>query len=470
MVKKISILVSILASLSSCAINNSEDESCDIGVLASCQILYSSEEDITDCISERASSCSDFGSSFDDISADITDSKSYECNSSPDVKQRVEELGRSVKHKKPDDQEVIYVDPLHNPLVTDYVYYKVTYTIQGAINLAEPGTRIVICPSTDPYLTNLTISGSEKDGIEIVNIANGVEELAGLTLIEPLTEATLQPVVKISSALGVSIKGVTLRHSFTTKGAGVYFSSNRASESGDELLIQNSTISDNEAALGGAIYVEGRTGVILKDTKLSRNKAVSGGAIYVQENSTYWKTITLENSTLDENSALVSASAIRVGGDDTLVTSNTSITLGYSSSAGREITAIFLGGSAHFYAQNATWGEGEEENEGGDVYNEEHLVALLDAEGFEFSDFFDFELNTVIDAIDPELGWDEFDLEEIGLQLSISSIDVSVFSEEEIERLEEIITEEAVYDFSGENDVECNLSSSYQVCVEGEDL
>lgn len=451
----------ILFVLTVACASREKQEMCNLSDVVTCALYYTTQEEIQACALELSGvACELSTENLDQIDASLSHDTFFTCNSSADTIQAVEEKGFAVTHVPDSSKRTIYVDPLHNPLV-DHDSFSVTYTIQGAIDLVDTtsqATQIVICPGQ--YYENLSISNSDKDGLEITNLADGDGSLAELTVIRPLTPST---VLEINGAVSIKLSGLTLKDGNATYGGGIYVSVFRDDVTAfSRIEIRNSIIEDNTSILsGGGLFVEGYADIYMVNVSFLRNDSSIGGAIAIQSNDSVKKLVYCRDCQISQNSALVSGSAVNVGDGDRLILINSDLQLNYPFYSSVPVAAIRLEGLSYLFAREIDWGSDSSENIGADVNNlsdaEETLFEILsDLE--ESQSEYSFDINEILGM----------DLAEVAdwLKGIIDSMDSdSQNFNLALEKIQSLSTETPwLYDYSGVETVQCNLSGSQNSC------
>lgn len=163
-------------------------------------------------------------------------------------------------------------------------------TVQGALDAASDGDTIAVCPGS--YAGNLTITRN-------VRLIGGVDEAGASTT--TLQGAKPAPVVTVKPARvalhhlritgghgeggGIANLGGTLQvfdclvsgnSDLIASGGGIY--------NAGHLVLTGSTVSQNDAPLGGGIFNAGGNAELqLVNSQVRGNSAESGGGIYTQE-------------------------------------------------------------------------------------------------------------------------------------------------------------------------------------------
>ncbi len=350
-------------------------EVCNFSDVLACSLSFSTLEDIQSCVDETTgSACEVSDEVFDQINADSSENQtSYTCSDYNPYKTQVEALGFSLTHFPDPDKNTIYVDTLTDPFAT-YTNFTVVRTIGDAITSAAANTDIFVCPGH--YYENLTIDGSDKDGLSIFNIADGDAGLNDLTVIQSLT---VDSVLKVNNALNITIAGFTLQGGFGDYGGGVYASILRSDATdSDDFKIKNAVIQDNTALVtGGGVYAEANVPITISNTTIQRNNASYGGALTATANESFATNVTLESVTLDKNTAITFGSAFYIE-DTALVTMSAgSLTTHSGEISGTDFPAVHLVGSAQFSATATDFGSETSENTGGDVFNEAQFSDVI---------------------------------------------------------------------------------------------
>ena len=184
-------------------------------------------------------------------------------------------------------------------------------TINAAIESAQSGDTISIAPGTYaecvlPYGKSLTFEGSGPDSTRIDGTGlcdNTLSIWNGETV--QMSEISLQNrggrgVYNYYSTLTLHEVQITDSGNEGWYGGGLYLD-------GGTTRIEESTISDNTASLGGAVYIYAYAQLDIIDSSISRNQAQDvGGAIYI-----YYDTqINLDDSTFESNTSGSSGGAI----------------------------------------------------------------------------------------------------------------------------------------------------------------
>lgn len=415
-------------------------EPCDFSYVVACGAYYSDDDEFQACLTELGgASCSLSTDEIDEVNASLAaEITSYTCSAANPWVQSVTDKGYSVTHI-PDSSNVIYVDQFHNPLA-EFENFSVTSTITGAIEVADAGDTIVVCPSE--YPENLVISGESKDGLKILNIAGGTREMADYTFVIGELGSSLE----INGTKGVEIKGLSFKNGNASVaygdgyGGGARISVYREAVLGDDRIrIFNSVFQDNQSDLsGGGIYLEGYVDLYLNNVDLKRNAANlgTGGAIHIEGHDEYMKRFLCVDCSLSQNSAYFSGSAISANGSDYVVMSETEITLNQSDSD-LSLAAILIEDDVLLYGENIDWGTGTTENQPSDI--------ILSS-----------ELNGTF-SVDAGDLWTEF------VAGSLTA--------EYLESLYESYTSDDAlfpgqYDYTGQNSFSCNSNQSQASCLE----
>jgi hypothetical protein len=163
-------------------------------------------------------------------------------------------------------------------------------TVQGAIDAANAGDTIVICPGA--YAGNLIIT---KD----VRLTGGVD--ASGASATTLRAASAAPVVTVKTAnaalqrlritggrgegAGISNQGARLEVIDCVISGNVDRSANGGGIANTgNLILNGSTISDNAASLGGGIFTAGGDALVeVRNSQIRGNAAINGGGISTQE-------------------------------------------------------------------------------------------------------------------------------------------------------------------------------------------
>jgi len=335
-------------------------EPCDLSYVAACSSYYADESSFQACLTEMGgAACSLSTEDIEAINASLgEDITSYTCSSVNPRVHEISDAGHSVTHTPTPGETVYYVDAFHSPLA-DYQNFVVTYTITAAIEMANAGDTIVVCPGD--YPENLLISGDNKDDLKILNIAGGSLEFAPYTQIVGEFGSSLV----VSGVQGLQIKGLTLKQGNSGLlagngfGGGVLISSFRAMDDvNDRIVIQNSFITDNTALYdGGGIFVEGLVDVFFDHVILARNTSSlgSGGALAVKGEISDPKNVVCIDCEFLENAAYFSGSGIMASGEDALVLRDAVLHNNHPASD-FSLAVVSLEDQARFYVQNADWG------------------------------------------------------------------------------------------------------------------
>ncbi|MBX7148017.1 hypothetical protein K1X76_02940 [bacterium] len=432
---KFAVLILFISLISACAQRNRANY-CNMSDVITCGLSFTDLDLVRDCVAQQTgSACELSQEAIDEINGDNSDGQvSYTCNSVGEWIDEVEARGLSVTHFTNTSKKTIYVDLLRN-LFTEYDDYAVTRTIQGAIDLADSNTQIVICPGN--YYETLNLSGSGKDNLVISNIADGNKALADLTVLHPLAAGS---VLQINDTQNVVLKGLTFQNGVAEKGAGVKISlyRNNALTNAD-VLITNSVFQNNTAvSWGGAIFVEGYGDVKIENSTLQNNTAGYGGAIASLGFDGQSKIITLSNVTITQNKAVLGGPALYTSGNDSVVMDAVTVTLNSDAASTQTLPAIYLGGNTQLDTHNTGWGSAADKNLGDDILNENQFFDFLEAQGID---------PQLFDWTDWAGAWNEI----LGLHV-LSDAD-------------EILEEQPwVYNYEGILNVNCNLATSTNRC------
>lgn len=365
--KKISLIITtmIFVTLSGCTSRSNGE--CDMSALVSCSFLYNDDAEIQAC-ANKASDNACAVSALNPTSADSSVGTSYTCKDQSWSLAAID-AGYSVSYSSMKSTPVIFVDPsldgndvlnlLKNPQTSN-----VTYSIQNAVDLSKKDGLIVVCPGH--YKEAVTINSAVHDNLQIVNIAGGGTKLSPYTVI---STGGLGAPLTIEDTVGVKIDGLTFTDGFSSYGGGINVSSLRTETTNKPTVtILNSSIQNNSALSGGGIYIENKAIVDLNNTHIDGNSATSGGGIYISASSAQ-KNITCDSCTINENEAALAGPAAFIEGGDTLELSDSTIQGNRSGTSGLSLPAIYLAEGGMFSASNTDWGNSNNENQDGDIFD-----------------------------------------------------------------------------------------------------
>lgn len=166
-------------------------------------------------------------------------------------------------------------------------------TVQSAIDAANAGDTIVICPGT--YVENLTIArdvrllgGVDGAGVSattlrgagtgpVVTVTTGLVALQGLHITGGRGEGG--GIANLGATLGVTGCVVSGNADLSASGGGIYNTG--------ALILNGSTVSQNTAAEGGGIFTTGGNAEVqLINSDIRGNRAVNGGGIFTHDGAT----------------------------------------------------------------------------------------------------------------------------------------------------------------------------------------
>ena len=164
----------------------------------------------------------------------------------------------------------------------------------------------------------------------------------------------------VQDALGLTITSTSISNNTVAMGAGVAITHDSAS-CGSTMLMQGVALSGNVASIrGGALALDGCS-LVLRDSLLSDNVAVGltarGGGVYVDDSSQEPLSVTLQNTTLLRNSAVMVNAVVAPGVDQ--------ISVAYAQGYGGGFFALSLNGCTNVSIANSVIDSSNASNAGG---------------------------------------------------------------------------------------------------------
>jgi CSLREA domain-containing protein len=215
----------------------------------------------------------------------------------------------------------------------------IDFAVAGTINLALGQLTIgqdLTVAGPGANLLTINAGGASR----VLEIAGGTVNVSGLTLTggsAPDGGGVRNLAGAVSTLSGMSIHGNTATAAQYDAGGGV--------RNSGTLTITGSTISGNQAPLGGGGGVSNRTASLtVRQSTISGNSAANGGGVL-----NYYGSATISNSTLTGNSATSYGGGLRNGFSASSTLSHT-IVAGNSATNGREIQRV--GGSVNLNGFN----------------------------------------------------------------------------------------------------------------------
>jgi hypothetical protein len=192
-------------------------------------------------------------------------------------------------------------------------------TIKYAISKAVSGDTISVFPGTYTeaniaITTNLTIRGAGASKTIV----------QGAAIPGKATDRVFSVCANKKGVVKVNFEKMTIRHGKSKYGGGICIGSTNEATIDECVITNNSVTSDGlgiNAGLGGGIFMNNDSSLILKNSTISKNTATSqGGGIL----SWCFTTLKVSNSTITENSAN-HGGGIDIGAPSTLIIDNSTI-------------------------------------------------------------------------------------------------------------------------------------------------
>ncbi len=211
--------------------------------------------------------------------------------------------------------------------------------------------RVMTVNEANVTLRNTTIMGGNDGPGGGIYVRNGGLTLENSNIVDNIISTQGAGLFLLESDLVMT--GSTLSGNEAGDEGGALFFSNSVN---GKATISNSTFTDNQAEVGGAVYIASGTVDILDSVISGNDASEDGGGIHQPSG-----TLTVERTTLDDNTAPAYGGSISTSGDLNLSYSTVSNSNAYAGGG------LFVGRSGQATISNSTFSGNHAENRGGAI-------------------------------------------------------------------------------------------------------